>query len=158
MNVRDFFNKEITFNQAYIVNRIYELMLARTRVKKHGSERVFQKGAKRLAPQEITFDFTKHPHLEKHYKMMPQALLDILDPYTTRTKLQMVKDLYQAIKDTDAFIASVTIVLSHLFPTTRKNIILDFKRYPQLKKHYEALPEDIRDILNPLIPTEFSFK
>ena len=90
--IYNFLTKRITFYQAFILNAIYEEVICRALVKKHGERAFVENNTTEelgetpiLTSEEIRFDFNKYSHLEEHYTEMPEEIQDILDPYVTRT-------------------------------------------------------------------------
>ncbi len=77
------FLRRVTLEQAFILNAIYEVVLARARVKIR-DKGAFLKASNSVTTKEITLDFNKYPHLQKDYDVLPQGILDILDPYVTK--------------------------------------------------------------------------
>ena len=98
LELENFLARRVTLKQAFILNAIYEVVLARALVKKHGKN-AFQVASDRVAGlaheggadlhedlsyNKITFDFTKYPHLQEHYDALPQVIQVRLDHYVTK--------------------------------------------------------------------------
>ncbi len=111
VEIPQFLARKVTLQQAFILNAIYEVMIARTLIKKHGKsalevalpsiEEEEDKSSlesitawlphinsylleKTVRPEEICFDFNTYPHLQQHYEDFPQEIQDTLEKYITR--------------------------------------------------------------------------
>ena len=79
--------RRFTLKQAIILDAVYEVILARARVKIRGEE-AFVLNEEPLAPGQITFDFNTYPHLWEDYLLLPAAIQLALDQYITKMTTQ----------------------------------------------------------------------
>ncbi len=97
-----FLSKQITLQQAFILNAIYEVMIARTLVKKYGKEdKSFLESITTWVPLinsyllgKMCFDFNTYPHLQQHYESLPQEIQNKFDKYITKKTDSFEVDTY----------------------------------------------------------------
>jgi hypothetical protein len=90
LKLKRFLEAEITYKQAFLLHVLYETVLCRALVKKHGVK-AFEDVSRAVSQEQVRCDFRVYPHLQEEYDTLPGEIKNVLEPYIYRDSTSGMK-------------------------------------------------------------------